>query len=96
MSRRCRGLALDPQQRTQALAILHGLLDDESRIVRTFAMQALADLAEHDERLRRRVLPLLAELTRAGTPAMRCRDRKLLARLERANPIRRPAGGSPS
>ena len=81
---------------TQAVAILHGFLDDDSRIVRTFAMQALADLAEDDEQLRRQVLPLLAELTRTGTPAMRSRGRKLLARLERADLSRRPAGGSPS
>ena len=46
-----------------------------------FAMQALADLAEHDEHMRRRVLPLLTELTRTGTPAMHSRRRKLLARL---------------
>jgi hypothetical protein len=78
-------LALTPQQRTQAVSILRGFLDDESRIVRTFAMQALADLADGDERLRRRVLLLLAELTRTGTPAMRSRSRKLLARLQRAN-----------
>jgi hypothetical protein len=37
---------------------------------RTFAMQALADLAERDEQMRRWVRPLLA-LTRIGTPAMR-------------------------
>ena len=44
---------------------------------RTFAMQALADLAERDEQMRRWVRPLLAELTRIGTPAMRSRGRKL-------------------
>jgi hypothetical protein len=48
-------------------------------------MPALADLAEGDEQLRRRVLPLLAELTGTGTPAMRSRGRKLLARLQRAD-----------
>ena len=42
-------------------------------------MQALADLAERDEQMRYWVLPLLAELTRTGTPAMRSRGRKLLA-----------------
>jgi hypothetical protein len=89
-------LALTPRQRTRAVAILHGLLDDDSRIVRTFAMQALADLAEDDQQLRRRVLPLLAELTRTGTPAMRSRGRKLLTRLERADLSRRPADGPPS
>jgi hypothetical protein len=45
-------------------------------------MQALADLAEHDEQMRRWVLPLLVELTCTGTPAMRSRGRKLVARLE--------------
>jgi hypothetical protein len=78
-------LALTDQQRTQAVAILEGFLDDDSGIVRTFAMQALADLAEGDERLRRRVLPLLAELTRTGPPAMRSRGYKLLGRLARAD-----------
>lgn len=57
-----------PQQRTQAVSILGGFLGNESRIVRTFAMPALADLTEGDEQLRRRVLPLLAELTCTGTP----------------------------
>jgi HEAT repeat protein len=75
-------LALTPPQRARATAVLRGFLDDDSRIVRTCAMQALADLAEHDEQMRRWVLPLLAELTRTGTPAMRSRGRKLLARLE--------------
>jgi hypothetical protein len=69
---------------------------EDSRIVRTFAMQALAELAEGDEQLRRRVLPLLAELTRTGTPAMRSCGRRLLARLQQAELSRRPAGGSPS
>ena len=87
-------LALTPPQRTQAITILRGFLDDDSRIVQTFAMQALADLAEHYERLRRWVVPLLAELTRTGTPAMRSRGRKLLARLEQPGPGRSPAGGT--
>jgi hypothetical protein len=78
-------LALTEQQRTRAVVILSGFLDDDSRTVRTFAMPALADLAQGDERLRRRVLPLLTELTRTGTPAMRSRGRKLLARLQRAD-----------
>ena len=34
-------------------------------------MRALADLAEHDEQMRGWVRPLLAELARTGTPAMR-------------------------
>ena len=53
-------------------------------------MQALADLAEQ---MRRWVRPLLAELTRTGTHAMRSRGRKLLARLEQPGLTWRPARG---
>jgi hypothetical protein len=53
-------------------------------------MQALADLAEQ---MRRWVRPLLTELTRTGTHAMRSRGRKLLARLEQPGLTRRPARG---
>ena len=85
-------LALTPRQRARAITMLRGLIDDDSRIVRTCAMRALADLAEHDEQMRRWVRPLLAELTRTGTPAMRSRGRKLLARLEQPGLSGRPAG----
>jgi hypothetical protein len=85
-------LALTPPQRARAITMLRGLIDDDSRIVRTCAMRALADLAEHDEQMRRWVRPLLAELTRTGTPAMRSRGRKLLARLEQPGLSGRPAG----
>jgi len=87
-------LALTPPQRARAITILRGFAGDDSRIVRTFAMQALADLAGHDEQMRRWVRPLLAELTRTGTPAMRRRGRQLLARLEQPSPGRPPAGGT--
>jgi hypothetical protein len=58
-----------------------GYLEDESSIVRTFSMQALADLAVHDARLRSQVTPLIEGLTKTGTPAMRSRGRKLLGQL---------------
>jgi hypothetical protein len=60
---------------------LLGYLQDKSNIVKTFSMQALADLAEEDTHLRRRVIPLLKELTKTGSPAMRARGQKLLHRL---------------
>ena len=85
-------LALTPPQRARAITMLRGLIDDDSRIVRTCAMRALADLAEHDEQMRRWVRPLLAELTRTGTPAMSSRGRKVLARLEQPGLSGRPAG----
>jgi hypothetical protein len=56
------------------------LSSDESRIVKTFSMQALAELAEGD-----RAVALGEDLSKTGGPAMRTRGRKLLDRLNEAN-----------
>jgi hypothetical protein len=63
------------------VAILLDYLNDKSKIVKTFSMQALADLAEEDTHLRDRLIPLLEGLTETGSPAMRSRGRRLLANL---------------
>lgn len=76
-------LPLDPDQRAMAVALLSGFLTDDSRIVKTSAMQALADLALQDSDLRPAVINQLEVLTRTGSPAMRSRGRQLLARLRR-------------
>jgi hypothetical protein len=75
-------LSLSPRERRQAAGTVESYLDDRSSVVRTCAMQALADLAADDAELRARVVPLLGRLTREGTPAMRARGRKLLAELD--------------
>jgi hypothetical protein len=85
-------LALTPPQQARTITIPRGFLDDDSRIVRTFAMQSLVDLAEHDKAMCRWVQPLLRELVRTGAPAMR--SRKLLARLGQLGSSRWPAGGT--
>ena len=54
---------------------------DVLRFVKTFSMQALADLAEQEPELRPQVIPLLEEATLTGNPAMKSRGRKLLERL---------------
>ena len=46
-------------ERAVIVEILLGYLNDESNIVRTFAMQSLADLAETELQLLPRLLPLL-------------------------------------
>lgn len=69
------------EERAAIVGILLGYLDDESKIVKTFTMQALADLAEKDADLRPRVIELLKDLTEMGSPAMKSRGRKLLERL---------------
>jgi hypothetical protein len=71
-----------PTERRQVLRILLGYLNDRSSIVRTFAMQALADLTRRAPRLRPTVLGRLRKLTAGGTPAMKARGRKLLTELE--------------
>ena len=74
-------LELSAQEREGVVGILLGYLEDHSRIVKTFSMQALADLAENDRELCARVLPILEDLAATGSPAMRSRGRKLVARL---------------
>jgi hypothetical protein len=76
-------LRLTREERHRAASDLRRYLQDKSSIVRTFAMQALADLATEDVSLRAEVLELIRHLTRTGSPAMRARGRKLLKQLEK-------------
>ena len=76
-------LELSEEEQVVVVEILLGYLHDKSKIVKTFSMQALADLAEQDASLRSQVIPLLEELTRTGSPAMKSRGRKLLESLGR-------------
>ena len=72
------------RERAAAVDILHAYLKDaSSSIVRTCAMQGLADFAREDQRLRKRVVPMIEELTEIGTPAMRARGRNLLKQMKR-------------
>lgn len=77
-------LELTPRERRVLVELLNDYLNDQSSIVKTFAMQALADMAERDVQLRAPIIKQLETLTRTGTPAMKSRGRKLLARLQRA------------
>ncbi len=77
-------LKLTARERRRVYQILLEYLDDPSRIVKTFAMQGLADLADQDAALRPAIVERLGELTRQGSPAMRSRGHKLLARLKAA------------
>lgn len=74
-------LSLTPAEQAETLAILHNYLTDKSSIVKTFAMQALVDIATQNyanDELRAEITPLIERLTRTGTPAMKARGRKLL------------------
>lgn len=76
-------LSLTRAERRRVVDLLAEYLKDRSRIVKTFAMQALADLAEQDDDLRPSIVMQLQELARTGSPAMQSRGRKLLAKLAR-------------
>jgi len=75
-------LSLAAAERRRAASLLQLYLDDRSSIVKTFALQGLADLAAQEPSLRGGVIELLRQSIRSGTPAMKARSRKLLARLE--------------
>jgi HEAT repeat protein len=71
-------LCLTPAERQRAAAALHRYLEDRSSIVKTLALQALAELAQNDAAMRPKVKQLLEEALQSGTPAMRARARNLL------------------
>ena len=62
-------------------AVFRRYLRDRSRIVKTFAMQGLADLTKQDPSLTKLIRPILSSLTKTGSAAMKSRGRKLLAQL---------------
>jgi len=75
-------LSLSRPERARAAAALQRYLEDRSSIVKTFALQGLADLARHDARLREPARRTLEENLRTGTAAMKARARKLLKELQ--------------
>lgn len=77
-------LRLNAKEREAAVSLLHAYLEDHSSIVRTHALQGLADLAQDNAAMRPEVMELLRKATRSGTAAMKARGRKLLTRFERA------------
>jgi hypothetical protein len=75
-------LALSAAKRERAAAALQRYLEDRRSIVKTFALQGLADLARKDASLRGPVRRTLKESLRTGTAAMQARARKLLKELQ--------------
>jgi len=71
-----------PERRT-VVNILLDFLNDESKIVQTFSMQALADIARQDVSFRHLARQAIERHTRKGSPAVQNRGRKLLTRLRR-------------
>ena len=76
-------LSLNRRERETAVEILFSYLQDKSKIVKTFSLQALADFAIEDGSLRPRVVKVLEEMVQSGSPAVINRGKKLLAKLKR-------------
>jgi hypothetical protein len=75
-------LNLNHKEKIAVVNTLLTYLSSNSSIVNTFVMQAFADIAKTDEKLRQSLLVHVSELTNIGTPAMKARGRKLLAEFE--------------
>ena len=77
-------LNLTSRHRQRVLSVMQSYLSDPSSIVRTFAIEAQADLVERDDWLRPAVVYTLRRARKTGTSTMRARARKLLTKLETA------------
>jgi hypothetical protein len=76
-------LPLTPGERERARVRLREYLSDRSSIVKTCALQGLAELAMGDAAREGEMIDLLQKVGRTGTPAMKARSRKLLLRLQK-------------
>jgi hypothetical protein len=81
-------LRLSKHDRARAVIALRRHLADESSIVKTFALQALTELANADAALVPAVKGLLNAAAESGTPAMRARSRKLLRQFLRCDTVK--------
>jgi predicted flap endonuclease-1-like 5' DNA nuclease len=77
-------LPLKTVERQRVIGILLSYTNDHSSIVKTLAMQALADIAMRDKKLQPLVRRHIGELSITGTPAMRARGRHLQQSLDAA------------
>ncbi len=74
-------LEVSAAERRQIFDILLSFLDDKSKIVQTFSLQAMTDLAMLDNTLRHRVIEILRIKINVGSPAVSGRAKKLLKQI---------------
>ena len=75
-------LPLESKDKEIVIKNLFSYLNDQSKIVVTFAMQALADLTIKEPDITARVTRAIETLTQTGSPAIRSRGKKLLTQLK--------------
>lgn len=76
-------LRLTTEEAATVTDIFFDYLGDKSKIVVTFAMQALSDLALKKGAASARMLRAIEKLARSGSPAIQSRGKKLLPKLKR-------------
>jgi len=81
------GMRLTRPECRRVYVVLQSWLDHKSSIVKTCAMQGIAELTRQDLSLEDEALDLLRALSRSGTPAMRARGRILIEQLEKGRDL---------
>jgi len=61
--------------------LLSYIKTSKSNIVKTFSMQTLANLAEKDEQIKPKIIKLIENMIKKGSPAMINRGKKLISKL---------------
>jgi hypothetical protein len=74
-------LKLSQVERQEAMQILTNYLSDRSKIVQTFSLQAMADLAKQEPEFRPQVLAVFEGAYQSGSPAVKSRIRKLMVKI---------------
>lgn len=77
-------LSLTSKEKDKVYNLMMDFINDKSSIVRTFAMQALTDIAMQDNKYTKKVKRLIIDLMKTGSPAMKTRGKKLIGLLEKA------------
>ena len=77
-------LEIDKNERGRIIEVLLSYIDtSESRIVKVFSIQTLADIAEKDELIKPKIMKELHEFIKSDSPAMVSRAKKLIKKLEK-------------
>jgi len=75
-------IKINKTERDKIIKILLSYIEtDESKIVKTFSMQTLADLAKKDEQIKPKIINLIKGMIKNGSPAIISRGKKLLKQL---------------
>jgi hypothetical protein len=80
-------LRLTPKETARVTEIFFEYLKDKSKIVVTFAMQALSDLTIEQADVSSRVIRAIEKLAQTGSPAIQSRGKKLLPKLKNISQI---------